>query len=439
MQVSTVDVARRSVQVLTTLGARAVSRSTARLRGRAEGGQLAKDFTALGPVFVKLGQVIASTPAFFPDALQRELRTLLDQLPPFSADDARRRATRALGDRLEAFDPDPISAASLAQVHRAEIDGRPAAVKVLRPGIERQVELDLAVLTRLAPLIERLLPYGSQARFADVVDDFAATLRGELDLEAEAREMTSAREFLHEVGAGDVFVPEPLGGNRDVLAMELVDGFPIDDRASLLASGIDPGPLLQSMLLRLQEMALVRGRFHGDLHAGNVLVTTDGRQAWIDWGIVGTLRTDEAIAIGRLFAGALDRDFAAVVDALDSFQILPDDRDSLARDLEAAVGPLLAPALPAVDLSTLIRRTIRVMLRHRVDLPLGLVLLAKQLAYFDRYARTLVPERRLMEDATEIYGYFVAAHPELVARISASAPGSLPPSLDLADPTRLDQ
>ncbi|KAA0233913.1 MAG: hypothetical protein JJLCMIEE_01097 [Acidimicrobiales bacterium] len=404
--------ARRCARVTATLGLGAAAAPLHALTGRPYRG-MRRAFVGLGPVFVKFGQVVASTPALFPAGVRAEFRGLLDDLPAFDAARARQRAERALGDRLSGFDPVPVAAASLAQVHRAQVDGRPAAIKVLRPGIAAEVELDLMVLQRLAPALERTIPLTGRLRLDEVVEDFAHTLRRELDLEAEAAEMESARGFLSHLGAEEVVVPAPLGGDREVLATEWFDGFPIDSRVALRSAGLDPAPLLQTMLLRLQEMALVRRRFHGDLHAGNVLIGDDGRMAWIDWGIVSSLSAGQAVAAGRMFAGALHRDFPLVLEGLDEFGVVPARRDELADALDRALSPRLERGLASVEVSPLVRRALAVLFRHGVRVPRELVMLAKQIAYFDRYARTLVPTRRLLEDATEIFAYFLASYPEL--------------------------
>lgn len=413
---SSADLARRCARVTTTLGLGAAAAPLHVLTGRPYRG-IRNAFVGLGPVFVKFGQVVASTPALFPAGLRRELRGLLDDLPAFDVAWAQRRAERALGDRLSGFEAVPVAAASLAQVHRAQVDGRPAAVKVLRPEIAAQVELDLMVLQQVAPALERTFVLVSQSRLDEIVEDFAHTLRRELDLEAEAAEMESARGFLSYLGAEDLVVPAPLGGDRDVLAVEWFDGFPIDSPVALRTSGLDPAPLLQTMLLRLQEMALVRRRFHGDLHAGNVLVGDGGRMAWIDWGIVGSLSAGQAVAAGRIFAGALHRDFPLLLDGLGEFGVLPAERDELAVALDEALSPRLERGLPSVEVSPLVRRALAVLVRHGVRVPRELVMLAKQIAYFDRYARTLVPTRRLLEDATEIFAYFMTSYPELTDQL----------------------
>ncbi|MCZ7528793.1 MAG: AarF/UbiB family protein [Acidimicrobiia bacterium] len=410
-------VARRVLETTAILGLGMVRSPADAVVGRSPLRGLRDAFIRLGPVWVKLGQVVASTPAFFPAPVQRELRDLLDRVPPFSPARAEHRARRALGDRLETFDPTPLASASLAQVHRARVDGRSVAVKVLRPGVAERIELDLTVLRFLAPMLERL-PGSGLTRLGDVVDDFARTLRGELDLDREAAETAAARAFLARVGSEDVFVPSVVAATREVLVTELVEGVPIDAVLRPGAGGPDPARLLQSMLLRLQEMVLVRGRFHGDLHAGNVLVAGEGRLAWIDWGIVGSLGPDGAVAAGRVLAGALQLDFTRLAEGIEGLGVSLTDRPALAAELERALAPLLADRVRAVDLSRLSRRTLGVLLRHRVEVPASLVLLAKQVAYFDRFARALVPHRRLLEDATEILAYFVAVHPQLVEQIA---------------------
>jgi predicted unusual protein kinase regulating ubiquinone biosynthesis (AarF/ABC1/UbiB family) len=347
----------------------------------------------------------------------------------------REQIERSIGQPLDRVfahvDPEPIGQASLAVVHRGRLhDGRDVAIKVLRPGIEARIAADLVLMKQLL---------GSVAgAFADVVDGLREQLQEELDLRNEARTMAYFRSLPETAELPLVVVPETYDdlSSRRVLVMEFLDGVAIDDSDWAAATGVDPAPLVEQVVQAWFMTALRGGIFHGDIHAGNILLLTDGRIGVIDWGIVGRLDEDAHRMLRALVAGALG-DAAAWRDVADAFlaQIPADakerlglDTDTLTPLLTQVLGGLLTRPFAEISLAELIlepRRQIRAMRRERdpewqprprrgalervremrrrdgdvEPMDRGMILLAKQLAYFERYGKLYLTDRPLLADA----------------------------------------
>ncbi|HUP84931.1 MAG TPA: AarF/UbiB family protein [Acidimicrobiales bacterium] len=278
------------------LGPIAVDRARKRPVESAEvGRRLRAVFDDLGSTYLKFGQLIGSSPGAFGQAVADEFRGCLDTGPsvPFEAVRAavERTTGRPLGDTFAAFKTEAIASASIAVVHRAVLhDGREVAVKVLRPGIAEQVAIDLDVME---PLFKRLALQGVPVagplyRF---LRGFRTQVAEELDLRNEARTMVHFAGLVADGGLDRIVIPEPVDelSGTDVLVMTFLDGVAIDDLAAIDELGHDPAPLVQD-LLRCWFLTGIRfGMFHGDIHAGNLMLLRDGRIGMIDWGIVGRL------------------------------------------------------------------------------------------------------------------------------------------------------
>ena len=317
---------------------------------------LRRSFVDLGPAFIKFGQVVASSPGLFPDTLSVEFRRLLDAVPAESTRTVRAIIERSLGgsidDLFDSFEDQPVASASIAQVHEARLrDGTRVAIKVRRPRLHGRIDRDLRLLRLLAAGLERT---GSTARIlnpAAIVEDFAATLRDELDFRNEAASMRAFTENLRGFGTNDtVIVPEPIDGmiTERVLVMTFVDGTCVDDAAALHAAGLDAEDLLRRGVRAWLESALEHGLFHGDVHAGNLLVTPTGDLAMLDFGIVGRLDDHtRRVLRGALPALLIEGDFTRVVHAFFDLGATtgPVDVEEAARDVEALVKPLLLQPL----------------------------------------------------------------------------------------------
>ncbi|NLA34874.1 MAG: AarF/ABC1/UbiB kinase family protein, partial [Actinobacteria bacterium] len=365
--------------------------------------EVRRAFGALGPTYVKLAQLIASSPGLFPEVLSDELRSLLDCAPPVPPADIVHIVRRELGaapDEVFArFDPAPLASASIAQVHAATLhDGTDVVVKVQRRGIRARLAADLAILSGAAQLLERTSARGRMANPVAVVEDFAATLAHELNFVLEAQAMERFSENLVAFGSNEgVRVPEVHWRytTQRVLTMERIHGHSIDDTGTLSGSGFDLPEILKRGVRAWMEGALEHGFFHGDVHAGNLMVDTDGNLVFLDFGIVGQLddRTKSIIRNG-LPALLLDGDFAEVAKSIyDLGAVLnPIDLDQASADIAEIVGPILAQPLSQISYGQVLIDIVRVGTRYEVRLPRELVLVAKQMLYFERYAKLMAPD-----------------------------------------------
>ena len=259
------------------------------------GRRLRRAFDELGSTYLKFGQLIGSSPGAFGAAVAEEFRGCLDTGPAVAFADVERAVERTTGKPLEAtfsaFKTEALASASIAVVHQAVLhDGREVAVKVLRPGIAEQVAIDLDVME---PLFKRLALQGVPIagplyRF---LRGFRTQVAEELDLRNEARTMVHFSGLLAGAGLDRIVIPEPVPelSGTDVLVMGFLDGVAIDDLAAIEELGHDPAPLVQELLRCWFLTGLRFGMFHGDIHAGNLMLLRDGRIGMIDWGIVGRL------------------------------------------------------------------------------------------------------------------------------------------------------
>lgn len=381
-----------------------------RRRGpRAVAVALRRSFADLGPTYVKFGQLVASSPGLFPSVLSDEFRHLLDHVPAESAAVVHRTIRAEFGrdtrDVFASFDDVPVAAASIAQVHFATLhDGRRVAVKVRRPKLRGRMERDLRLLRLLAKVLEQAGTLGEVANPGAIIDDFATTLRAELDFRNEARWMTEFETNLRKFGDNDlIVVPKPVTGlvTRRVLVMNFVDGQPVDDVVRLEADGHDLTELLLAAIRGWAEGALVHGLFHGDVHAGNLMITEEGKVAFLDFGIMGEVTGGtRALLLETLPVVLFSGDFtkaAQVIVALGAAS-RPLDIDKLAADVEAVAGPLLGATLSDLNYGELLSQILGVAARYRLRLPREMVLLAKQLLYFERYAKAMAPDYRILSD-----------------------------------------
>ncbi|MCX6480343.1 MAG: AarF/UbiB family protein, partial [Mycobacterium sp.] len=245
--------------------------------------QIPKTFSDLGPTYVKFGQIIASSPGAFGEPLSREFRSLLDSVPPADTTAVHKLFKDELGadpaELFASFDEEPFASASIAQVHYATLHtGEDVVVKIQRPGIRRRVAADLQILKRFAQVVE-LVKLGRRLSARDVVADFADNLAEELDFRIEAQSMEAWVSGLHGSPLGrNITVPQVHWEftSERVLTMERVHGVRIDDVTAIRGKGFDGTELVKALLFATFEGGLRHGLFHGDLHAGNLLVDDDG-------------------------------------------------------------------------------------------------------------------------------------------------------------------
>ena len=277
------------------------------------GQRLGKAFEHLGPVAIKLGQVLATRADIFGLEFARDLGRLKDALPPFSLEEARREIEKSLGRPAESLFIDlspPVAAASLAQAHRATLaDGRAVAVKVLRPGVERRVANGLDSMRLAARLVWRLVPMARRLEPSAFVETIANSLDLELDMRLEA----AAASEMAEVLAKDGYMSAPAviwdGVGKRVLTLEWAQGVPMTDPALLDLPGLDEDQLADNVVRAFLVQALDHGVFHADLHEGNLFVAPPAQLTAVDFGIVGRLGPGERRYLAEILWGFLQRDY----------------------------------------------------------------------------------------------------------------------------------
>lgn len=269
---------------------------------------LRKVFEELGATYIKLGQFIASSPTVFPPDYVEEFQACLDRTPtvPFSVikkviEDDLRRPVKTL---FRSLDPIPLASASIAQVHRAVLgDGTAVVVKVRKPGVDSTLKVDLAFLLVASKLIEFIAPGVSSLSLANIVSDIRNSMLDELDFRKEAQNILNFREFLAANQIDDATAPKPFlaySGSR-VLTMEYLEGVPLVDLDRIKGIVDDPPSVLLSALRTWAATVASNDQFHADLHAGNLLVLSDGRIGFIDFGVVGKISESFRAAARNLF------------------------------------------------------------------------------------------------------------------------------------------
>jgi predicted unusual protein kinase regulating ubiquinone biosynthesis (AarF/ABC1/UbiB family) len=260
--------------------------------GQASPEHLADDLEAMGPTYVKLGQVLAGRPDLLPDAYLKALARLQDKVKPFSYAEVEEVVMAELGVRVSKafsrFEVEPVAAASLGQVHRAALrDGRGVVVKVQRPNIRQQIAEDFEVLEQIAGFLDAHTALGRRHRFLVILEEFRLTIQQELNYEREAHNLVALGKNLKEFKLIQVPQPVPDYCTRSILTMEEVQGQKITALGPLARRDLKGAPLAEELFKAYLQQVLVDGLFHADPHPGNVFVTPDGRVALIDLGMVG--------------------------------------------------------------------------------------------------------------------------------------------------------
>ena len=401
-------------------------------------------FEALGPTFIKLGQILSAGEGVFPEELVGEFRLCRDQVPAERFSDVRRVVEGDLGRPLEAvfsvFEREPLAAASIAQVHAARlVTGEDVVVKVQRPEIHRKVRRDLEVMAWLAPKLVGRIPVAALANPPVLVELFAETIGEELDFRLEADNMLDvARVLAQAAGPGSprplvVPRPHPELVTRRVLVMERLRGHPWGDAAALQEAGIDTAELLTAALIAFLEGLVLHGVFHGDLHPGNLLVREDGRVALLDFGITGRLDERGRRGLLRLVMSTATNDVRAQVRALCELGALPDDVDvdAVVRDLHLDQPVVDPTTMDAEQLTNEIREMTKSLLAYGARMPKALMLFVKDMLFIDNSMTTMAPDVDVIGQIVSILTHLQSRHG---ARIAEDL-GVPPASLGEVDPT----
>ncbi|HEY5145745.1 MAG TPA: AarF/UbiB family protein [Polyangiaceae bacterium] len=363
-------------------------------------------FEELGPTYIKLGQLVASSQGLFPERYCLEFRKCLDRVPPFEFSEVERTLGEDLKEptsaTFDSIDPKPLASASIAQVHAAKLrDGKDVVIKVQRPGISDLVEADLYVLKLMARIMT-MMPLGDLANPEGIVEDFESNIREELDFRREAANMTEFNRIMVEHDQVRVAAPKPIDAltTRRVLVMERFFGHRVDDVESIKASKVDGEETLLLGMRAWFQCMIIHGFFHGDVHAGNLMTLVDGRVGFLDFGIVGRFARErrEQVTDYLLAFSTADFKMLATVMATMGATNAKVDLDALAKDLATAYQPMLADELAAIKYADVIPAIMRTAIRHGLRMPRDFVLVVKQMLYFDRYAKILAPNLNVFRD-----------------------------------------
>ncbi|HEY9540738.1 MAG TPA: ubiquinone biosynthesis regulatory protein kinase UbiB [Luteimonas sp.] len=387
-----------------------VPRAPRELAAQSRGARLRLALQELGPIFVKFGQILSTRRDLVPPDVADELSELQDRVAPFDGDTARsiieQSLGRAIDDAYADFDTVPLASASIAQVHaatlRAESDAprREVVVKVLRPGIERQIAADIALLKNIAGLVDRTHPSADKIRPREIVAEIESTLAAELDLQREGANASVLRRFWE--GSDDLYVPEPIWSHSAgrALTMERVRGIPSDDIEALDAAGIDRKALAAKGVRVFYTQVFRDNFFHADAHAGNIWVDGDpARKAnprfiALDFGIMGQLSSEDQYYLAENFMAIFNKDYRRIAELHVQAGWMPSHIriDELEAAARTVCEPYFTRPLSQISLAEVLLKLFRTAQRYELTLQPQLILLQKTLLNIEGVGRQLDPQ-----------------------------------------------
>nr|WP_283094790.1 2-polyprenylphenol 6-hydroxylase [Loktanella sp. SALINAS62] len=370
--------------------------------------------TALGPAYIKFGQVLSTRPDVVGDELALQLRVLQDKLAPFPLQQARDEVRRELGVEVEevfSSFSEPVAAASLAQVHKARLieTGEDVAVKILRPGIERAFRRDIDAFYFAARVIEVLSPSSRRLRPMDVITHFEGVVMGELDLRLES---SAAAEFAANTENDPGFRVPRINWNlsgRRVMTLDWVEGVGAGDVEALDAAGHDRRALADRVLTLFLNHALRDGYFHGDMHQGNLKIAADGAIVAYDFGIMGRIDSYTRRVYAEILFGFIRQDYQRVAEVHFEAGYVPADKDvdEFARALRAVGEPIFGMDASRISMARLLSYLFEVTERFGMETRTELILLQRTMVVVEGVARTLDPNMNIWQSAKPVVTDYV--------------------------------
>ncbi|WP_050930144.1 2-polyprenylphenol 6-hydroxylase [Aestuariivita boseongensis] len=365
--------------------------------------------TALGPAYIKFGQILSTRPDVVGDEMAQQLRVLQDKLPAFAIADAKKVVESELGLPVDqTFDEfsEPIAAASIAQVHKARMKdtGEALAVKVLRPGIERAFQKDIDAFYFAAAMIEFFAPFSRRLRPKDVIAHFDGVVQGELDLRLES---AAASEFAANTeGDAGFKLPRILWNfsSRRVMTMTWADGVNMGDNEALDAAGHDRREIGERVLRLFLQHALRDGYFHADMHQGNLKVAANGDIIAYDFGIMGHIDEYTRRVYAEILYGFIRRDYKRVAEVHFEAGYVPADRDvdEFARALRAVGEPIFGMDATQISMGRVLAYLFEVTERFGMETRTELILLQRTMVVVEGVARSLNPHVNMWEVAKPV-------------------------------------
>jgi predicted unusual protein kinase regulating ubiquinone biosynthesis (AarF/ABC1/UbiB family) len=360
--------------------------------------ELANDLEAMGPTFIKIGQLLASRSDLLPEVYLKPLARLQDNVKPFSFEEVERIILDELGARVSKafsdFDPKPIAAASLGQVHYAALrDGRKVIVKVQRPEIRKQIAEDFEVLTQIAEFLDAHTEMGRRYRFMTVVEEFRITIQQELNYEREAQNLITLGENLKEFERIQIPQPVPDYTTRSVLTMDYVQGRKITALSPLTKLDLKGGPLAEELFKAYLKQIMVDGFFHADPHPGNVFLTDDGNIALIDLGMVGRVAPTMQENLLKLLIAVSEGDNEQAADNIVGISRTSEDfdREQFRRRVSQIITSSQNQSLEQLNVGKSLLDMSKTAMDNGLIVPSELTLLGKTLLQLDEVGKIIDP------------------------------------------------
>jgi ubiquinone biosynthesis protein len=395
--------------------------------------RLSAALTLLGPSYVKLGQFLATRPDVVGAPVANDLERLQDHMPPFPQAEAEAAIAASFGKPVSSiflkFGP-PVAAASIAQVHKAEVataDGtRAVAVKVLRPGVEGRFYGDLRAFTFVARLAEDVSGEARRLRLVEVVDTLRRTVAVEMDFRLEAAALSEMAENTKDDPDFRVPAVDWDRTTKEVLTLEWIDATPFSDRTRLTEKGFDSRRLARALIQTFLRHALRDGFFHADMHPGNLFVDDDGRLIAVDFGIMGRLGVKERLFLAEILHGFITRDYHRTAEVHFEAGYVPPHHsvESFAQAIRAIGEPIHNRTAEDISMARLLTLLFEVTGLFDMRTRPELLLLQKTMVVVEGVARSLDPKLDIWSTAEPVVKEWMTRHLGPAGKLEGAAQGA---------------
>ncbi|WP_313738190.1 ABC1 kinase family protein [Acinetobacter sp.] len=372
----------------------------------------------MGPLAIKLGQLLSTRRDLIPPKVLQQLVLLQDRVKPFDNNIAKTRIQESLKADVNTlfarFDEQPLAAASIAQVHTAALhDGREVVVKVTRPDIRQQILQDFEILDWLGAALEKRLEAARALHLSEIIQDYRQIILNELDLTLEADNTRRMRHYF--TGSSMMYVPEVYMDSKDVMVAERITGVPISDIATFDRMGMNRADLAEKGLTIFFTQVFRDNFFHADMHPGNVFVETinpsNPRFIALDCAIMGELSKHDQMTVARMLLAVMNSDFMQLILVVHQAGWIPpgNDQDALAREMRRTVGPMVSKPMHELDFAGILIQVMDIARRFHLEIPPQLMLLLKTLVHVEGLGTDLYPELDIWKLAKPILTNWIKA------------------------------
>ncbi|BAP38954.1 ABC1 kinase family protein [Acinetobacter guillouiae] len=372
----------------------------------------------MGPLAIKLGQLLSTRRDLIPPEILQQLVLLQDRVKPFEVNIAKARIEQSLKANISTifarFDEQPLAAASIAQVHTAALhDGREVVVKVTRPDIRSQILQDFEILLWLGASLEKRLEAARAVHLSEIIQNYRQVILNELDLTLEADNTRRMRHYF--TGSSMMYVPEVYMDSKDVMVAERITGVPISDIETFEKLGMDRKDLAEKGLTIFFTQVFRDNFFHADMHPGNVFVETlnpsHPRYIALDCAIMGELSKQDQMTVARMLLAVMNSDFLQLIQIVHQAGWIPPgtDQDALSREMRRTVGPMVSKPMHELDFAGILIQVMDIARRFHLEIPPQLMLLLKTLVHVEGLGTDLYPELDIWKLAKPILTEWVKA------------------------------